>query len=73
MGDDFRCVACGEHSSKEILHIDHIKPVSLGGETNLENLRALCGLCNMGRGDLVMEIDFKDFKKQPKSNENQPK
>ena len=58
--DKFRCVACGRSSKETILHVDHIIPFSLMGETSLKNLRALCGECNMGRGNILLEIDIKN-------------
>jgi hypothetical protein len=52
--DNFRCTACG--ISPAIypacrLQVDHILPASKGGATELGNLRTLCSLCNLGRGD----------------------
>lgn len=44
--DGFKCVMCG---NTEDLHIDHIKPLFLGGSNHLENLRTLCRKCNLGR------------------------
>ncbi|MCB0389955.1 MAG: HNH endonuclease, partial [Bdellovibrionales bacterium] len=41
--DDGQCTKCG---SRQHLHIDHVKPVALGGEANTENLRLLCQPCN---------------------------
>ena len=55
--DGFRCIACGRGSKETILHIDHKIPSSLGGETNMKNLRTLCGECNMGRGTLMLEVE----------------
>lgn len=57
--DKFKCVACGIDSQSEILHVDHINPLSLGGETIESNLRTLCCKCNMGRGNLLLESDIK--------------
>ena len=57
--DNFRCVACGIDSQLEILHVDHIIPLSLGGETIESNLRTLCCKCNMGRGNILLESDIK--------------
>jgi len=49
--DDFRCRVCGfSVESGAHLHVDHIKPVSRGGVTELSNLQALCSVCNMGKG-----------------------
>jgi hypothetical protein len=41
--DGVGCKNCG---LTENLHIDHIKPVSLGGFSVLENLQLLCAPCN---------------------------
>ena len=49
--DGFRCVICGRKASDGVqLHVDHIKPVSKGGKTELSNLRTLCQDCNIGKG-----------------------
>lgn len=51
--DGFRCVLCGKTADDGIkLEVDHIKPVSKGGLTVLENLRTLCDECNGGKGSL---------------------
>ena len=41
--DQGRCCKCGSRSS---LHLDHIRPVALGGESTVSNLRLLCRSCN---------------------------
>jgi hypothetical protein len=46
--DGFRCLKCG---ATEFLHADHIKPVSKGGLTLLDNLQTLCQRENLGKGD----------------------
>jgi len=43
------CRRCG---SQEDLQLDHIIPVSRGGNDTEDNLRLLCGACNRKRGDL---------------------
>ena len=49
--DHHRCVICGRGAEDGVkLHIDHIKPVSKGGKTELSNLRVLCDRCNLGKG-----------------------
>ena len=49
--DGFRCVLCGRKASDGVrLHVDHIRPVSRGGKTELSNLRTLCQDCNLGKG-----------------------
>lgn len=57
--DNFKCVSCGRHPASDptvILHVDHKKPWSCGGETVLENLQTLCSKCNLGKGDDVEEL-----------------
>ncbi len=55
--DNFKCKACGISSIDSVLHIDHIYPISLGGETIDENLRCLCAECNMGKSNKLLEIN----------------
>lgn len=51
--DGFKCVLCGASAKDGArLHVDHIKPVSKGGKTELYNLRTLCERCNLGKGNL---------------------
>lgn len=52
--DHFKCVLCGDHPARSpecVLHVDHLIPWSKGGKTREENLRTLCGTCNIGRGN----------------------
>ncbi len=54
--DDFLCRACGASPATQpglSLHIDHIKPWSLGGETIDENLQTLCEACNLGKSNVL--------------------
>ena len=52
--DGFRCQLCGATQVDGVkLHVDHIIPVSKGGETVPENLRTLCDRCNLGKGAKV--------------------
>jgi len=53
--DNFSCVQCGASPAKNtetILHVDHIKPWSSGGETEISNLQTLCQNCNLGKSNL---------------------
>jgi hypothetical protein len=52
--DGFKCQICGA-SMKDgaTLHVDHIIPVSKGGETEANNLRTLCDRCNLGKRDKI--------------------
>ena len=52
--DGYKCVICGQspaNNPKIELHVDHITPYSLGGETILENLQTLCSDCNLGKSN----------------------
>lgn len=41
------CRMCG---TTRLLHVDHVRPTSLGGSDLLPNLQLLCGDCNLGKG-----------------------
>lgn len=52
--DGFRCKSCGRsplNSAGVELHVDHILPWSMGGETIPENLETKCKECNLGKGN----------------------
>lgn len=41
--DDYKCKFCGGDNN---LCLDHIKPFSHGGKTELDNIQTLCRQCN---------------------------
>jgi len=45
---NYKCEMCGKSSKESTLHVDHIKPYSMGGKTSLANARVLCCDCNIG-------------------------
>jgi 5-methylcytosine-specific restriction endonuclease McrA len=48
--DKFRCSYCGKSSITDelvVLHVDHVFPDSLGGESKAYNLITACGQCNV--------------------------
>jgi len=54
--DNFSCRACGASPALKhglLLHVDHIKPWSLGGETIEDNLQTLCETCNLGKSNVL--------------------
>ncbi len=56
--DHFKCVLCGDHPARNpecVLHVDHVIPWSKGGKTSEENLRTLCAMCNVGRGNRFVD------------------
>jgi ATP adenylyltransferase len=55
----FRCELCGFPADERALQVDHIVPRKHGGQDTLENLQALCWLCNTNKGDR----DTTDFRK----------
>jgi hypothetical protein len=48
--DSFTCQYCGRSAPDVILEIDHIKPVSEGGNNGILNLITSCIECNRGKG-----------------------
>ncbi len=52
--DGLFCKGCGLLTKTENLHIDHLKPLTLGGNSNLENLQLLCKSCNESKGNRPM-------------------
>jgi predicted restriction endonuclease len=53
--DNGRCRACGI-GDRDALQADHITPESKGGKTRLDNLQALCGVCNNRKQNTVVEL-----------------
>lgn len=47
----YRCAVCGADLHTVPAHIDHIRAFSRGGATVPENLRPLCGPCNLAKGN----------------------
>lgn len=45
--DGHACIFCGHTTN---LHMDHVTPHSQGGRDSSDNLRPLCGPCNLRRG-----------------------
>lgn len=56
MRDGAHCRLCGAIPGNGIrLHVDHVIPWAKGGETIIENLQILCNVCNIGKGDLMLD------------------
>jgi len=49
--DLFTCQYCGKKAPDVILEIDHIVPVSKGGDNSIENLVSACKDCNSGKSN----------------------
>jgi 5-methylcytosine-specific restriction enzyme A len=52
--DKNKCLKCG---SEHRLQLDHIVPISKGGENKISNLQTLCGSCNSKKRD-----NYKDYR-----------
>lgn len=63
--DKFTCQYCGRMAPDVVLEVDHINPVSEGGETELINLITSCRDCNRGKGKTRLS-DNTAVKKQQK-------
>ncbi|KAG7585632.1 HNH endonuclease 5 [Arabidopsis thaliana x Arabidopsis arenosa] len=61
--DDYTCQYC---SSRENLTIDHVMPVSRGGEWSWQNLVAACSRCNSKKGQKTAEEAHMKLLKVPK-------
>lgn len=49
--DQGKCQWCSRQAPDVEIHLDHIVPVSKGGETTLENLQLLCAEDNLAKSD----------------------
>ena len=54
---DGKCVLCGRKIAYDSMTLDHIKPLALGGEDNINNLQITCEACNLFKGS-VLPSDF---------------
>ena len=52
--DSFTCQYCGATPPAAVLHCDHIHPVSLGGQTDIDNLVTACQSCNLGKSNVLL-------------------
>src|SRR5687767_268821 len=55
--DGFKCQYCGKCAPDVILNVDHIHPVSKGGENDILNLITACEDCNGGKSDRLLSDD----------------
>ena len=54
--DEFRCQYCGATAaSGAVLQLDHINPLSRGGNDSLENLVTACFDCNNGKRNRTID------------------
>ena len=53
--DNFTCQYCGDQPPSVVLVIDHIQPVSKGGDNDSMNLITACEPCNQGKSDKTID------------------
>jgi len=55
--DNFKCQYCGKCAPEVVLNVDHIHPVSQGGEDDMMNYITACFDCNSGKSDRLLSDD----------------
>lgn len=55
--DSFTCQYCGQKAPDVVLQIDHMKPVTEGGDNHIMNLVTSCVACNAGKGACLLDDD----------------
>lgn len=55
---DGRCELCGRKILLKDMTLDHINPLSMGGEDNVSNLSCTCSLCNHFKGNILPDDFF---------------
>lgn len=53
--DDFTCQYCGNVPPSVVLEVDHIIPVSKGGDNDINNIITSCFDCNRGKTNIELE------------------
>lgn len=52
--DGFTCQYCGAQPPGVVLELDHVHPVSLGGDSGEINLTTSCNVCNSGKSNKLL-------------------
>lgn len=52
------CYLCGRRLSQQTATLDHVLPQSKGGNAVPENLRLACAVCNVRKGDRVIQEEL---------------
>ena len=67
--DGFTCQYCGGKAPDVLLHVDHVKPVVNGGQSDILNLITSCAACNLGKGPREISDDSVLVKQQAQLEE----
>jgi 5-methylcytosine-specific restriction endonuclease McrA len=51
--DKATCYLCDSVTRLEMIHLDHVIPLSRGGDHSRANVRVACATCNLAKGDLT--------------------
>lgn len=54
--DGLVCGICADPVAPNDVHIDHVRPIALGGETVAENLRVTHRGCNLAKGSRFVDL-----------------
>ena len=61
--DGYRCQMCGKTSDDGVkLQVDHMTPLTLGGDNSEDNLWVLCSVCNSGKSMQTLHDSTEDGK-----------
>ena len=50
-----RCAYCGCELNFESMHVDHVEPISRGGQSEVSNYLPACSFCNIFKSDYSVE------------------
>lgn len=67
--DSFKCQYCGNSAPDVILHVDHIEPISKGGDNSILNLITSCDSCNLGKSNNRLSDDSAVIKQKEQLDE----
>lgn len=62
--DSFSCQYCGDTPPTVVLEVDHIHPVSKGGDNCIDNLITACFDCNRGKSNKLLSAIPKSVKER---------
>ena len=54
---DYTCMSCGASIDDVVITVDHVVPVSRGGDNTINNIQILCKPCNQKKSD--NSIDYR--------------
>lgn len=67
--DEYRCQYCYKPFAKKLLTVDHVHPISRGGQNTWENMVAACSKCNNKKANRTpREAGMKLYKKPVQPN-----